>query len=77
MKYFRMHSLALYVFPLPLSPFLFFLCLQKRKSSSLMDARLAKIYRQQRHSRDGDDSASDDDDEGLSYTSFTPSDLSS
>lgn len=42
-----------------------------------MDARLAKIYRQQRHSRDGDDSASDDDDEGLSYTSFTPSDLSS
>ncbi|XP_008316002.1 lysine (K)-specific demethylase 2Aa isoform X2 [Cynoglossus semilaevis] len=35
----------------------------KRKSSSLMDARLAKIYRQQRHSRDGDDSASDDDDE--------------
>ncbi|KAM9857232.1 lysine (K)-specific demethylase 2Aa [Aulostomus maculatus] len=35
----------------------------KRKSSSLLDARMAKIYRQQRHSRDGDDSASDDDDE--------------
>ncbi|XP_028271549.1 lysine (K)-specific demethylase 2Aa isoform X3 [Parambassis ranga] len=33
----------------------------KRKSSSLLDARMAKIYRQQRHSRDGDDSASDDD----------------
>lgn len=46
-----------------------FLCLphlQKRKSSSLLDARMAKIYRRQRHSRDGDDSASDDDDEGLS-----------
>lgn len=39
---------------------------QKRKSSSLLDARMAKIYRRQRHSRDGDDSASDDDDEGLS-----------
>ncbi|XP_035856060.1 lysine (K)-specific demethylase 2Aa isoform X3 [Sander lucioperca] len=38
----------------------------KRKSSSLLDARMAKIYRRQRHSRDGDDSASDDDDdEGL------------
>ncbi|XP_068176925.1 lysine (K)-specific demethylase 2Aa [Antennarius striatus] len=37
--------------------------LMKRKSSSLLDARMAKIYRQQRHSRDGDDSASDDDDE--------------
>ncbi|KAM3622700.1 uncharacterized protein V6R79_002126 [Siganus canaliculatus] len=35
----------------------------KRKSSSLLDARMAKIYRQHRHSRDGDDSASDDDDE--------------
>ncbi|XP_070712468.1 lysine (K)-specific demethylase 2Aa isoform X1 [Pempheris klunzingeri] len=35
----------------------------KRKSSSLLDARMAKIYRQQRHSHDGDDSASDDDDE--------------
>ncbi|XP_051242033.1 lysine (K)-specific demethylase 2Aa isoform X4 [Dicentrarchus labrax] len=35
----------------------------KRKSSSLLDARMAKIYRRQRHSRDGDDSASDDDDE--------------
>lgn len=40
--------------------------LQKRKSSSLLDARMAKIYRRQRHSRDGEDSASDDDDEGLS-----------
>ncbi|XP_051801382.1 lysine (K)-specific demethylase 2Aa isoform X1 [Acanthochromis polyacanthus] len=35
----------------------------KRKSSSLLDARMAKIYRRQQHSRDGDDSASDDDDE--------------
>ncbi|KAI3353228.1 hypothetical protein L3Q82_019262 [Scortum barcoo] len=35
----------------------------KRKASSLLDARMAKIYRRQRHSRDGDDSASDDDDE--------------
>ncbi|XP_044041453.1 lysine (K)-specific demethylase 2Aa isoform X8 [Siniperca chuatsi] len=35
----------------------------KRKSSSLLDARMAKIYRRQRHSHDGDDSASDDDDE--------------
>ena len=35
--------------------------IQKRKSSSLLDARMAKIYRRQRHSRDGDDSASDDD----------------
>ncbi|XP_078123365.1 lysine (K)-specific demethylase 2Aa isoform X2 [Sander vitreus] len=35
----------------------------KRKSSSLLDARMAKIYRRQRHSRDGDDSASDDDDD--------------
>ncbi|XP_068448030.1 lysine (K)-specific demethylase 2Aa isoform X4 [Clinocottus analis] len=35
----------------------------KRKSSTLLDARMAKIYRRQRHSRDGDDSASDDDDE--------------
>lgn len=26
---------------------------------------MAKIYRRQRHSRDGDDSASDDDEEGL------------
>ncbi|XP_031604265.1 lysine (K)-specific demethylase 2Aa isoform X2 [Oreochromis aureus] len=35
----------------------------KRKSSSLLDARMAKIYRRQRHSRDGEDSVSDDDDE--------------
>ncbi|XP_034080352.1 lysine (K)-specific demethylase 2Aa isoform X2 [Gymnodraco acuticeps] len=35
----------------------------KRKSSSLLDARMAKIYRRQRHSHDGDDSASDDDDD--------------
>ncbi|KAM7418288.1 hypothetical protein PAMA_015751 [Pampus argenteus] len=35
----------------------------KRKSSSLLDARMAKIYRRQRHSRDEDDSASDDDNE--------------
>ncbi|XP_041641155.1 lysine (K)-specific demethylase 2Aa isoform X1 [Cheilinus undulatus] len=35
----------------------------KRKSSSLLDARMAKIYRRHRHSRDGDDSASDDEDE--------------
>lgn len=39
--------------------------LQKRKSSSLLDARIAKIYRRHRHSRDDDDSASDDDDDGL------------
>nr|XP_046256472.1 lysine (K)-specific demethylase 2Aa isoform X2 [Scatophagus argus] len=38
----------------------------KRKSSSLLDARMAKIYRRQRHSRDGDDSASDDDDDEAS-----------
>ncbi|KAM8879033.1 lysine (K)-specific demethylase 2Aa isoform 2-T2 [Spinachia spinachia] len=35
----------------------------KRKSSTLLDARMAKIYRRQRHSRDGDDSASDEDDD--------------
>nr|XP_043884064.1 lysine (K)-specific demethylase 2Aa isoform X1 [Solea senegalensis] len=35
----------------------------KRKSSTLLDARMAKIYRGQRHNRDGDDSGSDDDDE--------------
>nr|XP_057947286.1 lysine (K)-specific demethylase 2Aa [Doryrhamphus excisus] len=34
---------------------------EKRKSSSLLDARMAKIFRQQRHSRDGD--SSDDEDE--------------
>uniref|UniRef100_A0A8C6TSH5 [histone H3]-dimethyl-L-lysine(36) demethylase n=1 Tax=Neogobius melanostomus TaxID=47308 RepID=A0A8C6TSH5_9GOBI len=34
----------------------------KRKSSSLLDSRMAKIYRQHRH-RDGDDSGSDDDDD--------------
>ncbi|CAF90519.1 unnamed protein product, partial [Tetraodon nigroviridis] len=34
----------------------------KRKSSTLLDARMAKIYRQQRHSRDEDDSGSDDED---------------
>ena len=45
--------------------FLLSLHIQKRKASSLLDARMAKIYRRQRHSRDGDDSASDDDDEGL------------
>ncbi|XP_013855734.1 lysine-specific demethylase 2A, partial [Austrofundulus limnaeus] len=33
----------------------------KRKSSSLLDARIAKIYRRHLHSHDGDDSASDDD----------------
>lgn len=38
---------------------------QKRKSSALLDARMAKIYRQQRHSRDEDDSGSDDEDAGL------------
>lgn len=37
---------------------------QKRKSSTLLDARMAKIYRGQRHSQEGDDSASDDEDEG-------------
>uniref|UniRef100_A0A4W6F7D6 [histone H3]-dimethyl-L-lysine(36) demethylase n=1 Tax=Lates calcarifer TaxID=8187 RepID=A0A4W6F7D6_LATCA len=47
-------------------PFPLLLHLQKRKSSSLLDARMAKIYRRQRHSHDGDDSASDDDDEGFS-----------
>ncbi|XP_041840221.1 lysine (K)-specific demethylase 2Aa isoform X2 [Melanotaenia boesemani] len=35
----------------------------KRKSSSLLDARMAKIYRRHLHSRNEDDSASDDDDE--------------
>ncbi|KAM9314740.1 lysine-specific demethylase 2A-like [Pholidichthys leucotaenia] len=35
----------------------------KRKSSSLLDARMAKVYnRRQRHGRDGDDSASDEED---------------
>ncbi|XP_007574681.1 lysine (K)-specific demethylase 2Aa isoform X1 [Poecilia formosa] len=34
----------------------------KRKSSSLLDARIAKIYRRQLHSQEGDDSGSDDDD---------------
>uniref|UniRef100_A0A3P9KBH0 [histone H3]-dimethyl-L-lysine(36) demethylase n=1 Tax=Oryzias latipes TaxID=8090 RepID=A0A3P9KBH0_ORYLA len=33
----------------------------KRKASSLLDARMAKIYRQQLHSRDGEDSASEDE----------------
>ncbi|KAF0037959.1 hypothetical protein F2P81_010833 [Scophthalmus maximus] len=39
----------------------------KRKASTLLDARMAKIYRRQRHGHDDDDSASDDDDddEGL------------
>lgn len=61
--------------PLPTCPhpFFFFLNLQKRKSSSLLDARMAKIYRQQRHSRDGEDSASDDDDEGSSVTKLKAS----
>lgn len=44
---------------------MFSFCFQKRKASSLLDARMAKIYRRQRHSRDGDESASDDDDDGL------------
>ncbi|XP_056135556.1 lysine (K)-specific demethylase 2Aa [Lampris incognitus] len=35
----------------------------KRRSSNLLDARIAKIYRRHRHSRDGDDSVSDDEDE--------------
>ncbi|XP_023189946.1 lysine-specific demethylase 2A-like isoform X2 [Xiphophorus maculatus] len=35
---------------------------EKRKSSSLLDARIAKIYRRQFHSQEGDDSGSDDDD---------------
>ncbi|XP_074545028.1 lysine (K)-specific demethylase 2Aa isoform X2 [Halichoeres trimaculatus] len=43
----------------------------KRKSSSLLDARMAKIYRRHRHSRDGDDSASDDDDEGSQRRKMT------
>ncbi|XP_061736864.1 lysine-specific demethylase 2A-like [Nerophis ophidion] len=34
---------------------------EKRKSSTLLDARMAKIFRQQRHNRDGD--SSDDEDE--------------
>lgn len=48
-------------------PFFFFShsSFQKRKSSTLLDARMAKIYRQQRHSRDEDDSGSDDEDAGL------------
>ncbi|XP_061628004.1 lysine (K)-specific demethylase 2Aa isoform X5 [Phyllopteryx taeniolatus] len=36
---------------------------EKRKCSSLLDARMAKIFRQQRHSRDGIDSSDDDEDE--------------
>ncbi|XP_061534365.1 lysine (K)-specific demethylase 2Aa isoform X2 [Phycodurus eques] len=36
---------------------------EKRKCSSLLDARMAKIFRQQRHSRDGNDSSDDDEDE--------------
>ncbi|KAK7930084.1 hypothetical protein WMY93_006479 [Mugilogobius chulae] len=36
----------------------------KRKSSSLLDARMAKIYRQHRHSRDDDSGSEDDDEEG-------------
>uniref|UniRef100_A0AAQ5YDJ8 [histone H3]-dimethyl-L-lysine(36) demethylase n=2 Tax=Amphiprion TaxID=80969 RepID=A0AAQ5YDJ8_AMPOC len=43
----------------------------KRKSSSLLDARMAKIYRRQQHSRDGDDSASDDDDEASQKRKMT------
>ncbi|XP_028309141.1 lysine (K)-specific demethylase 2Aa isoform X2 [Gouania willdenowi] len=38
-------------------------CSVKRKAAALLDARMAKIYRRQQHSRDGDDSASDDDHE--------------
>uniref|UniRef100_A0A3B3V8W3 [histone H3]-dimethyl-L-lysine(36) demethylase n=1 Tax=Poecilia latipinna TaxID=48699 RepID=A0A3B3V8W3_9TELE len=45
--------------------FLFSSNVQKRKSSSLLDARIAKIYRRQLHSQEGDDSGSDDDDHGL------------
>ncbi|XP_067354946.1 lysine (K)-specific demethylase 2Aa isoform X2 [Channa argus] len=64
-------SLLLVAAPLPSQPISSRLCkgdkgeglAVKRKSSSLLDARMAKIYRRQRHSRDGDDSASDDDDE--------------
>ncbi|CAL8349997.1 unnamed protein product, partial [Boreogadus saida] len=33
----------------------------KRKSTSLLDSRIAKIYRRHRHGRDGDDSGSEDD----------------
>ncbi|KAM9817824.1 lysine-specific demethylase 2A-like isoform 9-T11 [Syngnathus typhle] len=36
----------------------------ERKCSSLLDARMAKILRQQRHCHDGDDSSDDDEDEG-------------
>ncbi|KAM6977924.1 LOW QUALITY PROTEIN: lysine-specific demethylase 2A-like [Aplochiton taeniatus] len=36
----------------------------KRKSSSLLDARIAKIYRRHRHSREDDDSGSDADEDG-------------
>ncbi|XP_077380334.1 lysine (K)-specific demethylase 2Aa isoform X4 [Festucalex cinctus] len=35
----------------------------ERKCSSLLDARMAKIFRQQRHCRDGNDSSDDDEDE--------------
>ncbi|KAM9817815.1 lysine-specific demethylase 2A-like isoform 2-T2 [Syngnathus typhle] len=35
----------------------------ERKCSSLLDARMAKILRQQRHCHDGDDSSDDDEDE--------------
>ncbi|XP_051939717.1 lysine (K)-specific demethylase 2Aa [Hippocampus zosterae] len=36
---------------------------EQRKCSSLLDARMAKIFRQQRHCRDGNDSSDDDEDE--------------
>ncbi|XP_061687197.1 lysine (K)-specific demethylase 2Aa isoform X4 [Syngnathoides biaculeatus] len=36
---------------------------EKRKCSSLLDSRMAKIFRQQRHSRDENDSSDDDEDE--------------
>ncbi|XP_056890968.1 lysine (K)-specific demethylase 2Aa isoform X2 [Takifugu flavidus] len=63
-------SLLLVAAPLPSQPISSRLCKGdrgdglslKRKSSALLDARMAKIYRQQRHSRDEDDSASDDED---------------
>ncbi|XP_029988961.1 lysine (K)-specific demethylase 2Aa isoform X2 [Sphaeramia orbicularis] len=43
----------------------------KRKAASLLDARMAKIYRRQRHSRDGDESASDDDDDASQRRKMT------
>lgn len=65
-SYFISPSFFFFLSVCPSSCFLFTrsASVQKRKSSSLLDARMAKIYRGQRHSQEGDESASDDDDDG-------------